>query len=129
MKKIGILLFLFVFSFFLFSPCLAQSSKDTEGGGPDSGVTGEFPNPLGEGVTESPELLIKRIINGILGVVGSLALLMFIYGGLVWMTAAGNNERVEKGKNILIWATIGLVVIFASYAIVSFIIESLTGGG
>ena len=66
--------------------------------------------------------LIGRVINGALGVVGSLALLMFIYGGLLWMTSAGSDEKVKKGKDILIWATLGLIIIFASYALVHFII-------
>jgi len=79
----------------------------------------ELPKPIGD--VTIPEL-IGKIINGVLGVVGSLALVIFIYGGFVWMTAAGNTERITKGKNILIWATLGLVVIFASYAIVHFII-------
>ena len=38
---------------------------------------------------------------------------------------AGSNEKVQKGKDILIWATIGLVVIFASYAMVKFVIEGI----
>ena len=66
--------------------------------------------------------LIGRVINGVLGVVGSLALLMFIYGGLLWMTSAGSDEKVKKGKDILVWATLGLIVIFTSYALVHFII-------
>ena len=78
-------------------------------------------NPLGENAT--PQVLIGRVINAVLGVVGSLALLMFIYGGLVWMTASGNSEKVEKGKSILMWATIGLVVIFSSYSLINFILE------
>jgi len=36
----------------------------------------------------------------------------WIYGGFNIMTAAGNAEKVEKGKQILLWATIGLIVIF-----------------
>lgn len=83
----------------------------------------QLPNPLG---TESVEEVIGRVIKAILGVVGSLALLMFIYGGLTWMTAAGNKEKVEKGKEIIIWAALGLVVIFASYALVEFVLNALT---
>ena len=64
-------------------------------------------NPLG---TKSIPELIGRIINGVLGIVGSIALVMFIYGGFNWMTAAGNMEKVQKGKDILIWAAIGLVI-------------------
>ncbi|MEA1963227.1 MAG: pilin [Patescibacteria group bacterium] len=85
-------------------------------------------NPLTGGIgADSPNELIGQIINGVLGIVGSLALVMFIYGGFVWMLAAGSNEKVQKGKDILIWATIGLVVIFASYAIVDFVLRGITG--
>jgi len=80
-------------------------------------------NPLGAEVT--PQIFIGKIIKAILGVVGSLALLMFIYGGFNWMTAAGSPEKVEKGKQILLWATIGLIVIFTSYALVKFVFTSL----
>ncbi len=52
---------------------------------------------------------------------------MFIYGGLVWMTAAGFNEKVQKGKDILIWATVGLVIIFTSYALVRFVLVDVFG--
>lgn len=89
--------------------------------GSGSGETVSLSNPLGDNVT--PQILIGRVINAVLGIVGSLALLMFIYGGLTWMTAAGNSDKVEKGKNILLWATIGMVVIFSSYSLVKFIIE------
>lgn len=82
-------------------------------------------NPLGNNVDVN--VFIGQIIYGIMGIVGSLALAMFIYGGLVWMTAAGSPEKVTKGKNILIWATIGIVVIFSAYTIVRFIITSIEG--
>jgi hypothetical protein len=81
-----------------------------------------LPNPL---QTAEPNILIGQIINAVMGIIGSLALVMFIYGGLTWMLAAGNNEKVQKGKNILVWATIGLVVIFSSYALVRFVFTGL----
>jgi len=92
---------------------LAQSGSDS------SGVV-TLTNPLGKDVT--PAAFIGTVINGILGVVGSLALVMFIYGGLTWMTSAGGAEKVKKGKDILVWATIGLVIIFSAYALVNFVI-------
>lgn len=76
--------------------------------------------------SENPiPILAGRIINTILGIVGSLALLMFIYGGITWMTAGGNEQRVKKGRDILSWAVLGLLVIFASYAILKFIFQAL----
>jgi len=87
-------------------------------------------NPLGKSIDDAKgnpdvNILIGKIINAVLGVVGSLALVMFIYGGFTWMLAAGNTDRVQRGKNILIWATIGLVVIFSAYAIVLFVFQGL----
>ncbi len=84
--------------------------------------TGELPNPLG--TTDVPTL-IGRIIKGALGVVGSLALLMFIYGGLTWMTSGGNEEKIKKGKGILIWAIFGIVIIFTSYSILNMVFTIL----
>jgi len=71
--------------------------------------------------------LISRVITGALGVVGSFALLMFIYGGFMWMLSGGNEKMVEKGKSTLIWAALGLVIIFMSYALVNFVIKTATG--
>jgi hypothetical protein len=102
----------------------ANGVWQAEGGSAGAPVT--IPNPLtGDNTSVPISVLIGRIINGALGFVGSLALVMFIYGGFTWMLAAGNQQRVQKGKEILIWATIGLVVIFTSYAVVKMVLESL----
>ncbi|MDO8261358.1 MAG: pilin, partial [Candidatus Magasanikbacteria bacterium] len=83
-------------------------------------------NPLtGDSTQTEPAVLIGSIINAVMGVVGSLALAMFIYGGFMWMLSAGNDQRVQKGKDILTWATLGLIVIFSSYALVKLVFEGL----
>lgn len=74
-----------------------------------------------------PQTLIGRVISGLLGVVGSIALVMFMYGGFVWMTAGGSQEKIKSAKGTIVWATIGLIVVFASYAIANFIINAITG--
>jgi len=113
------LLIIFVSLFILYSKI-----SIAEVGAPSSGGVVQLSNPLGPG-SDTPTELIGTIINAVLGIVGSLALAMFIYGGLIWMTAAGNQERVTKGKNILIWATIGLAVIFSAYVMVRFVFSSI----
>ena len=87
-----------------------------------------LPDPLGIPKTEANPIafLLGRIISSVLGVIGSLALVMFIYGGVIWMLSAGNQEQVTKVKNILIWATIGIVIIFTSYALVKFVLTTVT---
>ncbi len=83
-----------------------------------------LPNPLG---TTSPEELIGRLIKAVLSIVGSLALLMFIYGGVLWMTAQGNGDDVKKGKNVIVWSVAGLVVIFSAYVVLKYVLSALQG--
>jgi len=87
LKKLLILLF---FVILIPTFCLAQTSGNPIAGNLSGGSV-SLTNPLGN--VSSPQILIGRVINGILSVVGSLALVMFIYGGLLWMTSAGSNQR------------------------------------
>ena len=80
-------------------------------------------NPLGS--VTSISQLYGRIIYAFLGLSGAVSLVMFILGGFSWMTAGGNEEKVKKGRDTLIWASLGLVVIFSSYAVLKTIFETL----
>jgi len=71
--------------------------------------------------------LLTRLIKVIFAFTGVLALLQFIYGGLLWMTSGGNAEKVKKGKDSLLWAILGIIVVFLSYALVSFVITNIRG--
>src|SRR3989339_130718 len=73
---------------------------------------------------DSVPALIGNIIAKLMGVMGSIALVMFIYGGVLWMIAAGNAERSKKGMQIIVWSALGVMVILASYVIVSFVFEA-----
>ena len=79
-----------------------------------------------------PRIIIARIINIALGFLGIIAVGLIIYAGWLWMTAGGEAQKIEKAKKILIGAVIGLLIILASFALVSFILSRLldaTGGG
>ena len=111
-------------------------SGDSSGGTTASGTgkTTSLENPLGNicgGKTGQVcvQLVIGNVIRAALGVSGSIAFLMMTWGGFLWLTSMGNNERVEKGKNTLIWATLGLVIIFGAYALTSYIINAIAAGG
>lgn len=82
-------------------------------------------NPLG---TSDPRIIIGNVIKALLGVTGSLALAVFILGGFTWVTSAGSEEKIRKGKEMILWAALGLFIIFASYALVQFVIGAVTGG-
>lgn len=69
--------------------------------------------------------VIIKVANLILGLVGSLALLAFVAGGLMMMLSAGNPEWVTRGKQTLIGATVGLAIVFTSYMIIQLVFTSL----
>lgn len=81
-------------------------------------------NPIN--VKTVPEL-VNNILKTVIGIVGALSLLIFIYGGLRWLTSAGEPAKIQAGKDAMKWAAIGLVVIFSSYALVSFVFKAFTG--
>jgi len=88
------------------------------------GSNTSLPNPLG---TTNINKFASTLINYVLGLVGTISLILFIYGGLVWMTSAGSSDKVKKGKDIFIWAVIGLAVVFTSYILVKFVIQGVQG--
>jgi len=73
-----------------------------------------------------------KIADIILGLSGSAALLFFIYGGVMFLISGGSQERVNKGKQIIIGSIIGLFIIFGAYTIIAFTLDALglkgTGG-
>lgn len=74
-------------------------------------------------------VLAVNLINYMLAIAGSLALLFFIYGGFTWLIAAGNSDKVSKGKEILSSAALGILVVLASWMIVNFVYTTLYGTG
>jgi len=127
MKKIFFLLLtvLFIFNFSVFfNPINAQGQSLNQTN--PATAKNSLDNPLGKGM-DSPQKLIGRVIDSILGIVGSLALLMFVFGGLTWMTSSGNAEKIQKGKNIIVWAAIGLVIVFFAYGLTRVLIVGIKG--
>lgn len=83
-----------------------------------------LPNPLqAENIPE----LAGDMIRGLLGVTGAIALFMLVWGGIVWMTSGGNSNRVEQGKNTIVWSILGLLIIFMSYIILNFVFDLIGG--
>jgi uncharacterized membrane protein len=66
------------------------------------------------------------VINVALSLLGIIALVLIVYAGFMWMTAAGNSEQIDKAKGILRAAIIGLVIILMAYSITQFVVDNLT---
>ena len=80
-----------------------------------------------QSITDSVPTVIGKIVGAGLAFIGVLFFGLVIYGGLLWMTARGNEQQVEKAKDLIVAAVIGLVIVLAAYAITSYIGSSLTG--
>jgi len=68
---------------------------------------------------------LGRIISVGLGMIGILFFLLLLYAGTRWMIARGNQEDVDKAKGTIEHAAIGLIVVAVSYALVTFMVETL----
>lgn len=63
--------------------------------------------------------LAQTILDYFLGFLGFLSIIMIIYGGILYVTSAGNDTNVEKAKKILLYAIVGIILILLSVAIVN----------
>lgn len=75
--------------------------------------------------TQGPVVIAGKIVNAFLGIMGIVMVVLILYGGFLWMTAAGNTERIEKAKKILGNAVVGLIIIIMAYGISYFVINQL----
>jgi hypothetical protein len=70
---------------------------------------------------------IGKLIGVVLSFVGVIFFILVIYGGFLWMTARGDSGQVEKAKDLLYAAAIGLIIVLSAYAITAFIGTQITG--
>lgn len=115
--------------------CLAIVSPvfaEGQGGGTTTGNTvdtGLSLTQIGGGLqgatTTTPATLLIRIMNTLFGLLGTIALLMFVYAGFKWMMA-GTSDDTKASMNLMKNAAIGIFIILAAYSISTFIFSTLT---
>ena len=72
--------------------------------------------------------VFKQITNTILYIVGIIAVIMLIIGGIRYVISGGDAKKVTDAKNTVLYAIIGLVICFLAFAIVNFVISALPSG-
>jgi uncharacterized membrane protein YwzB len=70
-------------------------------------------------------VIIGKIINAALSLLGIIFVVMMVWAGFLWMTDAGSSEQVKKAKTMLRNAIIGLIIILLAYSIAQFVIDGL----
>jgi hypothetical protein len=76
-----------------------------------------------------PFTVIGQMISFVLSASAVILLIIVLYGGLTWMTAAGDDAQVAKGRKIIIHGVIGLIVTISSYMIAQFVITKIIAVG
>lgn len=76
---------------------------------------------------KSLPVIVGQLIKVFIGLLGIIFLLLTVYGGYLWLMARGSKEEVQKAKDTLTRAVIGLLIVLASYAIASFVVSRLAG--
>ncbi|MBP8599885.1 hypothetical protein KBI31_01445 [Patescibacteria group bacterium] len=87
--------------------------------------TGEEAGYSYNSTTTSPLPIISKVINVVFGLTGVIVFVLIIYGGILWMTAGGNDEQVKKAQKIIQRAVIGLIIVVLAYAITYFILKGV----
>ena len=67
--------------------------------------------------------LIKTVVNVLLYILGAIAVIMIVIGGIKYTTSNGDSSAVTSAKNTIMYAVIGLVIAMMAYAIVNFVIQ------
>lgn len=78
-------------------------------------------------------VIIGNVIGALLGIFGALFLALIMWGGLQFMFAQGDSSKVKAATQTLRNAILGMLIVAASYAIVTFVLQTIgaatTGGG
>jgi hypothetical protein len=116
---------------------LSQTGPGTPGGGTGPGTPGGTGTTPGTGTIQVPEGLpeggvldiIQNVINFGLAVAGGVAMLLLVVGGFLYVTAAGDESRIEKAKKTIKGAIIGIIFILLSGIIVNTVTQALFFAG
>jgi hypothetical protein len=75
------------------------------------------------------DALIPRLINLMLFIVGILAIIFLIFGGIRYVISGGDKSKVDAAKNTILYAIVGLVVAILGYAVVNWVVGVVSNGG
>lgn len=122
MKRLKLLMATFAVAFlgaFAVVPATTVGAIDPLAGACESGGSSEVCQNRDEDGSE----LIGTIVNTLLFLVGTLAVIMIIVGGILYTISNGDAGKVTKAKNTLTYAIVGLVVAFVAFALVNWVLD------
>ena len=106
--------------------------SDGGGGNGGAGTAGENARSgvsnVNPGANTDLLSMIQTILNVVFGVIGIVAVIMIVIGGVNYTISQGDSAKIQKAKNTIMYGIIGLVIVLLSFAIVNFVLNGLIGG-
>lgn len=97
------------------------TSTDLWGG---NTLEGDIQTTTGLG-NKDPREIAASVIKVVLGFLGIIAVLIVLYAGFLWMTAAGNDDKIATAKSMMSAGIIGLIIVLAAFGIATFVMTAL----
>lgn len=119
-KKIVLTLSVLLFAGFLLSSGVVLA--EDYGLGATAGAAGV---PTSRNLQE----IVGDVIGTILSFISVIFFVLMLYGGFLWMTARGESSQVDKARDTIFGAIIGIIIVLAAYAITQFVFSNLGPGG
>lgn len=69
---------------------------------------------------------VGNLVSVIVGFLGTFLILLIFFGGLLWMTSGGNEDKIASAKRLIASGVVGMVIILMSYSIAGFLASSLS---
>ena len=113
-----------MYNLIIFFLCLAPRARAASSCDPQTELCHPFAEP---GKATSLTLVIGTALKSIIGMLGVLAFIVIVVAAVRWMAAQGNPETVQKSRDTIVWAALGLVLAATSYAILEFAFGTLRG--
>lgn len=82
-------------------------------------------SPFGESEPRGPGAIVARIINVVLGFTGTITFIVFLYGGILWLTARGNDAQVDQAKTYIRNGVIGTIIVIAAFSLSIYITNAV----
>ena len=91
-----------------------------------TGLTGTAANAgLNTAAGFNVQQFVGTVINGALGIIGIVFLVLIVYGGLLWMLSEGDETKVGKARGLIFHSIVGLIIVLAAYAITNFVVSAI----
>lgn len=112
---------------FLFSMCVAGYNAFALNDSVLTNLNNASIPAWGAGAQTNIATIVGNIILAVLGLLGVIFTILLVYGGFLWLTSAGEEEKTKKGTGLIFNAIIGALIVIAAYAITYYVLQKLIG--